>query len=120
MSLIPGQNALLVTDPAVGATTFSLTPGAAILNNTLATSPNTTLLNSTATTRAIPISGQGAVCWSARSKKTGTFFVVDIITSKVTEIAVDEKLQGKVVKQYQQTPHSGTIDDTIGTIKGNE
>ncbi|KAF8323962.1 hypothetical protein DL93DRAFT_59055 [Clavulina sp. PMI_390] len=101
MSLIPGKNALLATDPAVGASTFSLSPRSML-------------------TQAIPISGQGAVCWSARSQKTGSFFVTDVATSIVTEIAVDNNLQGSIVKQYHQTNHSGTIDNAIGTIGGTD
>ncbi|KAF8323965.1 hypothetical protein DL93DRAFT_2162066 [Clavulina sp. PMI_390] len=141
MSLIPGKNALLATDPAVGASTFSLSLGAAIFNSTsfdnstLSFNNNTSCNNSTdissdisnnsttsgsVLTQAIPISGQGAVCWSARSQKTGSFFVTDILTSMVTEIAVDDNLQGSIVKQYQQTNQSGTIDDAIGTIGGND
>jgi len=100
MSIIPGQNALFATDPAVGGSTFSL--------------------EGSESTSAIPIDGQGAVCWSARSPKTGSFFVTDIKTSKITEITVDKDLKGKVVMQYPQTENSGTIDDAIGTIKGND
>lgn len=122
MALIPGKNALLATDPAVGATTFSLSLGSAVMNSSSVTSNSTTTGNSTSTslTKAIPISGQGAVCWAAFSKKTGSFFLTDIATSLVTEVTVDDNLQGKVVKQYAQTPKSGTIDDAIGTIGGKE
>jgi len=100
MSIIPGQNALFATDAAVGGSTFSL--------------------EGSESTSAIPVEGQGAVCWSARSPKTGSFFVTDIKTSKVTEITVGKDLKGNVVKQYPQTANSGTIDDAIATIKGND
>lgn len=121
MALIPGQNALVATDPAIGATTFSLSLGSSIFNaSSVLTNSTTGNSTSTSTTKAIPINGQGAVCWVARSKKTGSFFVTDIKTSKVTELSVDNNLQGKVVKQYDTTPNSGTIDNAIGTIGGNE
>jgi hypothetical protein len=91
MSIIPGQNAILVTDPAVGATTFAL-GSVHGKNNSAAFSGQ----NNTATT-AIPIDGQGAVCWSVRSKKTGSFFVSDIKTSIISEIAVNRNLTGRIV-----------------------
>jgi len=110
MTVVPGKNALVAADPAVGATTF-LIGGTGI---------NETDFSGTNLTAAIPISGQGAVCWVARSPKTGSFFMTDIKTAIVTEVALDNNLVGKIVKQYPQTPGSGTIDDAVGTIKGND
>lgn len=107
MSLIPGQNAIIATDPAVGATSFKLGAANAKANKNAG--------NSTATT-AIPITGQGAVCWSVRSRATGSFFVSDILTSTVTEISFDKSLNAKIVKQYPQTPMSGTIDVARGSM----
>ena len=46
--------------------------------------------------------------------------VQDIITSTVTEVKVDDKLVGSIVKQYPLAAGSGTIDNAIATINGNE
>jgi len=104
MTNIPGKNAVLNTDAAVGFAVYDFSKGA----------------NIAATSSIIPIAGQGATCWSNFSPKTGTFFLTDIITSTVTEVKVDDKLVGSIVKQYPLTAGSGTIDNAIATINGND
>lgn len=119
MTLIPGKNAVLSTDPAVGFDVFDLSG------------------NSSAATK---IDGQSATCWSSLSQKTGNFYLTDIGTSTVTEVKVDNNLKASIVKvcghalrgvslrmltivslqQYNQTKNSATIDNDIATINGKE
>ncbi len=77
MTLIPGKNAILATDPAVGFTIIDLAGNAS---------------------SAVKIDGQSAVCWSTLSTKTGNFYLTDIGTSTVTEVSVDDNLKATVVK----------------------
>jgi len=102
MTIIPGKNAVLNTDAAVGFAVYDFSQGA------------------TASSTIVPIEGQGATCWSNFSPKTGTFFLTDILTSTVTEVKVDDSLQGSIVKQYPLAAGSGTIDNAIATINGND
>jgi hypothetical protein len=104
MTNIPGKNALLNTDAAVGFAVYDFSKGA----------------DAAATSTIIPIEGQGATCWSNFSNKTGTFFLTDIVTSTVTEVKVDDNLTGSIVKQYPLAADSGTIDNAIATINGND
>jgi hypothetical protein len=80
MNLIPGMNAVLATDPASGFDVISLAA-----NGTAASSANT-------------VAGEGAVCWTSYSKKTGNYYLTDVTTSLVTEVSVDKNLKAKVVK----------------------
>lgn len=106
MSLIPGKNAVLATDAGIGFSTFDLrTLGAG---------------GGTAASQVFPIAGQGATCWSSFSAKTGSFFLTDIKTDIVTEVAVADDLSGKIVKQYPLAPGSATIDNAIASLPGND
>jgi hypothetical protein len=102
MTVIPGKNALLVTDPGVGFDIFDLSTG-----------------GNSSKSSAVPIPGQSATCWSSYSNKTGNYYLTDINTSIVTEVNVDQNLKGTIVKQYQQQNMSATIDNDIATI-GNK
>jgi len=105
MSIIPGKNAVLATDAGIGFSTFDLgTLGA----------------GGTANSQVFPIAGQGATCWSSFSQKTGSFFLTDIRTDIVTEVAVADDLSGKIVKQYPLAPGSATIDNAIATLSNND
>ena len=87
MTLIPGKNAVLSTDPAVGFDVLDLNG------------------NSSA---AVKIDGQSATCWSSLSKKTGNFYLTDIGTSIVTEVKVDNNLKASIVAVRALTPlHDG-------------
>jgi hypothetical protein len=77
MTVLPGRNALLATDAAIGFDIINLA------DNTKST--------------ATPIQGQGATCWSNFSPKTQTLFLTDIMTSVVTEVGVDGNLAGNIV-----------------------
>lgn len=99
MTVIPGNNALLVTDPGVGFDIFDISTG-----------------GNSSKSSTVPIPGQSATCWSSYSNKTGNYYLTDINTSIVTEVNVDQNLKGTIVKQYQQQNMSATIDSDIATI----
>lgn len=100
MTLINGQNAILATDAGVGFDIFDM--------------------SGQNRSSVVPIQGQGATCWSSFSPKTGNFYLTDILTDQVTEVNVDNNLKGTIVKQYPQTPGSGTIDNSIASLKNND
>ncbi|ETW83046.1 hypothetical protein HETIRDRAFT_315222, partial [Heterobasidion irregulare TC 32-1] len=107
MTVIPGKNAILATDAGVGFDIFDM-------SNIKAASSNGTKSS------VVPIAGQGATCWSSFSKKTGNFYLTDIITAQVTEVNVDNNLKGTIVKQYPQGNGTATIDNDIATVGSND
>ncbi|KAH9897739.1 hypothetical protein C8Q73DRAFT_641056 [Cubamyces lactineus] len=100
MTIVPGKNAVLSTDPGIGFDVFDLSGG-----------------NSSS---AVAIDGQSATCWSSFSTKTGNFYLTDIGTSIVTEVNIDDNLKASIVKQYPQTNGSSTIDNDIATVNGKD
>ena len=105
MTIVPGKNAVLATDAGIGFSTFDLsTLGGA----------------GTARSQVFPIAGQGATCWSSFSPRTKSFFLTDIRTDIVTEVAVADDLSGKIVKQYPLVPGSATIDNAIAPLANND
>lgn len=80
MTLIPGKNALLNTDPGIGFSIFDFAKG------------------DVASSTAYPIAKQQATCWSTYSQKTGTFFLTDAGTSTVTEVKVNNNLSALILK----------------------
>jgi len=103
MTVIPGKNAILATDAGVGVDIFDLSGenagGAAGGNSSV-----------------LPITGQGATCWSSHSTQTGNFYVTDIETSQVTEVNVDDNLKASIVTQYPQGNGTATIDNDIAAV----
>ncbi|PPQ85364.1 hypothetical protein CVT25_000652 [Psilocybe cyanescens] len=115
MTLIPGTNAILATDPGVGFDIFNF-GGSGNGND-----KNSGL---SATSSVVPIAGQSATCWSSFSSKSGNFYLIDIGTSTITEVNVSKNLTGSIVKtimtqQYPQAPGSATIDNDVATIGTN-
>ncbi|KDR76702.1 hypothetical protein GALMADRAFT_96413 [Galerina marginata CBS 339.88] len=98
---IPGTNAFLSADAGAGFDVFNF--------NGLS-----------ATSTVIPIAGQVTTCWSSFGPKSGNFFLTDLGNSTVTEVNVDKNLKGTIVKSYPQTPGSGTLDNSIASIGGND
>jgi hypothetical protein len=82
MTVIPGKNAILATDAGVGFDIFDMSGGA----------------QNSSKSSVVPIEGQGATCWSSFSKQTGNFYLTDIKTSIVTEVNVNNNLNGTIVK----------------------
>ena len=87
---VPGQNAFVMTDPAVGALVLDLS-GA---NKSV----------------AVPVSGQGANCWSTFSQKTGNYYLIDVGKNKVTELSVDKNLNASIVTVRVFFPQSTSVD----------
>jgi hypothetical protein len=86
MTVIPGKNAILATDAGVGFDIFDMSGGA----------------QNSSKSSVVPIEGQGATCWSSFSKQTGNFYLTDIKTSIVTEVNVNNNLNGTIVKVRSQ------------------
>ncbi|KAG8954274.1 hypothetical protein FRC04_000499 [Tulasnella sp. 424] len=101
MTPIPGRDAILNADPAVGYAIWDLT-----------TVP--------ATSNVISVSGEMIICWTTYSASTQSFFLMDAGASVVTEVAVDESLQGSIVKQYQLATGSGPLDGAVGSVAGKD
>ncbi|KZS95581.1 hypothetical protein SISNIDRAFT_542418 [Sistotremastrum niveocremeum HHB9708] len=102
MTLIPGKNALLNTDPGIGFSIFDFAKG------------------DVASSSAYPIAKQQATCWSTYSQKTGTFFLTDAGTSTVTEVKVNNNLGASILKQYPLAAGSFTLDVSVATINGKD
>jgi hypothetical protein len=79
MNLIPGIDAVLVADPAVGFDIFDIA-----LANASADAHN--------------VSGQSANCWTSHSAKLGSFYLTDAAKSIVTEVNMDKDYKPKVVQ----------------------
>jgi len=124
MNVIPGASSpsVIVTDPGVGFEVMDL--GASLASAAAGKTPLQSLaVTSTAAggqSAATTVGGQVAVCWAAHSAKTGSFYLTDIGTSTVTEVAVDKSLKATIVKQYNLTAGSGTIDEAVGTAGGKD
>jgi len=99
---IPGKNAFIGSDAAVGGAIFSLGDDGSMTGS------------------AIPIANQSANCWSVYSPMTKNYYLTDTGTSQVNEISVDDNLQGTLVNQYQLKNGSRLLDDTIVTINGTD
>jgi hypothetical protein len=92
MTVIPGADAILVTDPGVGFDIFDMS-ASNVTSGTNGTNSSSSNLSS-----AVPIEGRGATCWSSFSQQTGNFYLTDIMTSIVTEVNVSGNLTGSIVK----------------------
>lgn len=77
MTIIPGQDAILATDPGVGFEIYDLS----------------NMGNST----VVPVAGEKAICWSSYSAKTGNFYLSDAGAASIVEISVDKSLRAQVV-----------------------
>ncbi|KAF7316834.1 hypothetical protein HMN09_00416700 [Mycena chlorophos] len=100
---LPGKDALLVTDPALGFDIFDLTKGL-----------SAGVVGGNSTSFTIP--GQAAICWSQYSTETGNAYIIDAGTAIVSEINVNSHLTPSIVKQYNLTGAMGTIDSSIATV----
>jgi hypothetical protein len=103
MTLIPGTDAILVSDPNSGYVVYDYSKGVNAAN---------------VITGHIP--GQIDTCWTVFSKRSGTFFLSDRLAPAVWEVSIDEHLQGTVVGNYQQAPGSQLLDIDIARIRGKE
>ncbi|KAH7872876.1 uncharacterized protein C8R40DRAFT_1051741 [Lentinula edodes] len=97
---VPGQEAYVVADPALGFEVFDLT-GA---NRS----------------SAVAISGQGATCWSTYSPSTGSYMLIDA-QGRIFEIAIDPAtLQSTIIGNYTQFLGDGLIDSDVMSVNGTD
>ena len=87
---VPGTNAILATDPALGFDIFNFRSSGGRSGE---------LEAAAATATTVP--GQGAICWSTYSPKSGNFYLIDTGTSIVTEVRLDKNLKATLVKVSQ-------------------
>lgn len=66
--------------------------------------------------RSIPISG--AVCWTAYSSKTGSYYVIGSVSGDVSEIEVDSILQPNLINTHALGKDSAATDAQVATING--
>jgi hypothetical protein len=104
MNVIPGKNAIFASDPAIGFEVYDFSRG-----------PQASTKNA-----AFPVPNQGAICWSGYSKKTGNYYLVDAGKSIVTEVHIDNNLNGTIVRQYPQGTGAATLDVDIASAGNNE
>ncbi|KAG5638837.1 hypothetical protein H0H81_009608 [Sphagnurus paluster] len=80
INLIPGSNAVLATDPAIGFAVVDL--------------------EDASKSSAVMIPGQRATCWASYSSKTKNFYLVDLATATVTEVHIGHDLKATLVKVF--------------------
>jgi len=106
LTAIPGKNAFFSADAGVGVDVFDFSAGPA------AASPRT---------QSFAIPNQGATCWSAYSNKTGSFYTSDLVTSTVTELALNPtNMTPSIVKSYPIQPNVATLDLQVATVNNND
>ncbi|KAF8903685.1 hypothetical protein CPB84DRAFT_1773887 [Gymnopilus junonius] len=106
---IPGTNAILATDPALGFEIFNFASN----NNR-----NSQLVAASSTVTTVP--GQAAICWSTYSPKSGNFYLIDAALDIVTEIHIDKNLKSSLVKQYQLATGATILDSEVATVKHDD
>ncbi|KAK2460278.1 hypothetical protein APHAL10511_007667 [Amanita phalloides] len=84
LTVIPGQNALLAADPAMGYDIFS---GISASKKSVGIS-------------AYQIPGQNATCWSTYSSKTGNYYLTDPVESRIMEVSIGQHLKSTIVHYY--------------------
>ncbi|KIJ42756.1 hypothetical protein M422DRAFT_254222 [Sphaerobolus stellatus SS14] len=101
MTILPGKNAALVTDPALGYEIFDL--------------------SGQNRSGIFPFQAEGAMnCWALHSQKTDHVFLIDFGTSLINEVAVDRNLGSSIVSQLALAKDSFLSDSQIVTVHGNE
>jgi 6-phosphogluconolactonase (cycloisomerase 2 family) len=101
---IPNTNAFFSADAGVGADVFDFSMGAEMA----AASPMT---------RSLAIPNQGATCWSAYSPQTGSYYVSDLITSTITEIALNgTNMTPSILNSYPIQAGVATLDLEVASL----
>jgi len=106
-TIIPGQNALLASDAALGFDIFNNVSGS--MN-----SSGGHAIGSYA--QSIP--NQVATCWSTYSSKTGNYYLVDLIGSRITEVSIDENLNSTIVNYYSTGNNTGPLEAGTVSVEG--
>ncbi|KIJ23055.1 hypothetical protein M422DRAFT_39833 [Sphaerobolus stellatus SS14] len=103
---LPGQNALLATDPSTGYSIFDFAPSSNIKKNRSGT---------------YPVQGQKATCWSAFSTKTGNAYIIDSGAQTISEISINAaSLAPTIVNHYVLANGSAPIDSEVATVGGKD
>ncbi|KAI0078795.1 hypothetical protein K474DRAFT_1683617 [Panus rudis PR-1116 ss-1] len=102
-STISGKNAFVVADPAIGCEIFDT-------SGSQATAPTSTAVN---------VTSQMAICWTAYSHSTGSFYLIDAGNADVVEINVDD-YPNIYLYTYALPQGSGTLDSQIATIRNGK
>jgi len=106
-SIIPGQDALLASDAALGFDIFTNVSGS---------------MNSSGghaiESYAQSIPNQIATCWSTYSSTTGNYYLVDLLGSQITEVNVGENMNSTIVNVGGSILYS-FISPTLVTVLFN-
>ncbi|KIJ62818.1 hypothetical protein HYDPIDRAFT_29968 [Hydnomerulius pinastri MD-312] len=100
LNQIPGTKAFVASDPASGYDVID------IADSTKSAS--------------YAIEGQAASCWSARSQKTGNYYVVDAGTATLNEVHVDSNLKASLVKQYAYANGTTPLDADVASLNNTD
>ncbi|KAJ7733173.1 hypothetical protein B0H16DRAFT_1892895 [Mycena metata] len=106
---IPGESALLVSDPGVGYDIFNL-------DGTKAKT----------TTISVPVAGQIAICWTTYSAESGNFYLIDVATSIISEVDIVKSLNSTIVKASASSEvqyplgTDGPLDTVVATVGKND
>ncbi|VDB84797.1 unnamed protein product [Peniophora sp. CBMAI 1063] len=101
---IPNANAFFAADAGIGADVFDFSQGP----EAATASPNT---------QSFAIPNQGAVCWSAYSPATGSYYVSDLLTSTVTELALNPtNMTPSILNSYPISPGVATLDLEVASL----
>ncbi|KAF7980718.1 hypothetical protein HWV62_37191 [Athelia sp. TMB] len=90
---VPGKNAFFTADPGLGFEIFDFAGG----------------FKNSSSSSAVAVTGQKAICWSAYSKQSGDFYLVDAGASEVLEVSINDDLKGTVV-QYVLAAGATSVD----------
>ncbi|KAI0311897.1 hypothetical protein OF83DRAFT_1177136 [Amylostereum chailletii] len=104
---IPGRNGILSADFQVGVDIFDFSNGAAMV-----TASNKTV--------SMPIANQSAVCWSAWSPKTDSFYVTDTVNGIISELAVSDDLTPSLLTQYTFPQFTQVLDLEVASLPDND
>ncbi|KAF8349124.1 hypothetical protein F5887DRAFT_1243106 [Amanita rubescens] len=106
---IPGQNAVLVTDPALGYEIFTNVSG----------SSNTgEHRNIGVGSYARTIPNQLTTCWSAYSPISENYYLSDLADNRIAMISIDGNLNSTIVNYISLGKNFGPLDMATVSIKG--
>ncbi|KAF8349117.1 hypothetical protein F5887DRAFT_551339 [Amanita rubescens] len=101
MTPIPGSNAYVSGDAALGYDIFNL---------------DSFRRKDVKLMTEYPVPGQKGICWSVQSPLTGNYYMTDTFGGKVVEVSISSDLEAKTVKQYYTDAYDVLLDiDVIHT-----
>ena len=108
ITVVPGQNAYLVTDALLGFDIFSSVHGS---------SNSSDQHNIESYGQRIP--NQITTCWSAYSSKTGNYYLADLNKNRITEVNLDENLEATIVNVGGSILYCSIIPLTLESVLSN-